>query len=810
MEPRVDQEVYGPVMRYPFTAVVEQDTVKTALIVNAIDPAIGGVLVSGPKGSGKSLIVKAFSQILPDIEHVADCPFNCSPVDPTNMCPDCLARFEGEGALPVARSPMRIVQVPLSVTDDMLVGSIDMDRAMGEGVKALRPGLLAEANQNILYIDEVNLLPDHITDSILDAAALGWNTIEREGMSVQHPSRFILVGTMNPEEGELRPQILDRFGVCADTGNLTDPDLGYLVIKRNEEFMLDPHGFASKYSGEVTELRARIQAAKRLLPDVEIPQETFPVIAETCARLRVDGFRPDIVSARAAKALAAFDRRETVTEEDVARSLELALGHRTRRSGLAPPPTPVEIRRAMRRAKSPLKLRLGRTMPRLGRIIEIPGEYAARLFKEVFKSLVFDIVLLALLVFSIIYAIDTLRVVVAPQPATSVILLIEVVVGGAIALLLTRLINRRRREEVAVGLIDLSKTIIEAEGRLPPPDRATGRGGGTAQARVRYRKGGDATPDYGMKILKSIEGLQKRPAIAKAVKLARSTRGGGYMGGRRMRATSSSSRGRYAWYQTPRGKPSDVALVPTLRAAALHQHDRRGQTPRTLIKPEDIRVKVREYHAPFSIILLVDMSLSMIESMENIVQTIYTFHSEVYRRRDRVGLVVFKGSKAFTIQTPTRNLDLVVEKLRKIGASDFTPMASGLFQAWKVLKQEKLRNRDAIPHLIVVSDGIVNVPLDVPLSPLTRRRYTSESQADSFDIARLLAKEGFRVYVVNTSHSKEEAGSFPIMDETRRIRLSPTQFLMELARLSKGSYIGLGPGGVREELRAAQTAAYSW
>ncbi len=809
MELRVDLERYGPIARYPFTAVVGQDIVKTALIMNAIDPAIGGVLVSGPKGSGKSLTVKAFSQVLPDIEKVADCPFNCSPVDPTNMCPDCLAIFEREGELPIARSPMRIIHVPLSVTDDMLVGSIDMDKAVKEGVRALRPGMLAEANQNILYIDEVNLLPDHITDSILDAAASGWNTIEREGISVQHPSRFILVGTMNPEEGELRPQILDRFGVCADTGNLTDPDLGYLVLMRNEEFTSDPFGFASRYSGEVTELRTKIQAARRLLPDVEIPQETFTVIAETCARLRVDGFRPDIVSARAAKALAAFEGRKTVTEDDVARSLELALGHRTRRSGLAPPPTPIEIKRAMKRAKSPLKLRLGRKMPRLSRILEIPGEYAAKLLKMVLMRFVFDIVLLALLVLSIIYTIDTMRVAIAQQPATPVILFIEVAVGGAIALLLKRLINRRRKEEVAVGLVDLSKMTIEAEGKLPPPDRATGRGGGAAQARVRYKKGGEATPDYGMKILKSIEGLQKRPAIAKSMKLARPTRGGGYMGGRRTRATSSSSRGRYAWYQTPRGKPSDVALVPTLRAAALHQHKRREETPRALIKPEDIRVKVREYHAPFSIILLVDMSLSMIESMENIVQTIYTFHSEVYRRRDRVGLVVFKGSKAFTIQTPTRNLDLVVEKLRKMGASDFTPMASGLFQAWKVLKQEKLRNRDAIPHLIVVSDGIVNVPLDVPLSPLTRRRYTSEAQADSFDVARLLAKEGFRVYIVNTNHSKREAEAFPVMDETRRIKLSPTQFLMELARLSKGSYIGLGPGGVREEPIATQTAAYS-
>ncbi|MGD2142440.1 MAG: ATP-binding protein [Candidatus Bathyarchaeota archaeon] len=800
MESIVNRGLTGLGLWYPFTAVVGQESVKTALILSAIEPAIGGVLISGPKGSGKSLIVKAFSQILPDIEQVADCPFNCNPVDPTNMCPDCLARFEGGEVLQVSESPMRIVQVPLSITEEMLVGSIDMDKAMVEGVRALRPGLLAEANQNILYIDEVNLLPDHITDSILDAAASGWNTIEREGISVQHPSRFILVGTMNPEEGELRPQILDRFGVYAHTVNFANPELKYLVLKRDEEFTSDPFGFALKHSSGVAELRDKIQEARNLLSDVKIPSETFQVIADTCSRLRVDGFRPDIVSARTAKALAAFEGRDSVSEDDVARSLELALGHRTRKSGLAPPPTPVEIRRALGRSKISLKLRLGRAIPRLGRIIEVPGEYVARLFKMALKSLVFDIAILALLAFSIIYSIDTFRVIIAPRPARLFVILSEVVVGGVIALLLKRIIDRQRREEVAVGFVDLSKMSIEAEGKLPSPEVARGTGGGTAEAEVRYRKEGDPTPDYGLKILKSIENLHKRPVISEATKLTRSVRGGGYRGGRRTRAISSSSRGRYAWYQTPKGRLSDVAIVPTLRSAALHQDELRRDTPRILIKPEDIRVKVREYHAPFSIILLVDMSLSMIESMGNIVQTIYNFHSDVYRRRDRVGLIVFKGSKAYTIQTPTRNLDLVVEKLRNVGASDFTPMASGLFEAWKVLKQEKLRSRDAIPHLIVVSDGIVNVPLDVPLSPLTRRRYTSDAQADSFDVAHLIVKEGFRVYVVNTNHSKEESEAFPVLDETRRIRLSPTQFLMELARFSKGSYIGLGPGGVREEV----------
>jgi magnesium chelatase subunit D len=225
----------GAMPAYPFTATVDQERVKTALILNAVDPTIGGVLISGPKGSGKSLIVRAFSQILPDIEQVADCPFHCSPTDPTNMCPDCLKRLEAGEELPVAMVPMRMIQAPLSVTDDMLVGSIDLDMAVEEGVKALRPGLLAEANQNILYIDEVNLLPDHITDSILDAAASGWNTVEREGVSVQHPSRFILVGTMNPEEGELRPQILDRFGVFAERVARSSPKIPTASSPSNRE-----------------------------------------------------------------------------------------------------------------------------------------------------------------------------------------------------------------------------------------------------------------------------------------------------------------------------------------------------------------------------------------------------------------------------------------------------------------------------------------------------------------------------------------------------------------------------------------------
>jgi Mg-chelatase subunit ChlD len=311
------------------------------------------------------------------------------------------------------------------------------------------------------------------------------------------------------------------------------------------------------------------------------------------------------------------------------------------------------------------------------------------------------------------------------------------------------------------------------------------------QGTVRYTGEDTSNLKYGSKILRSLESLRKKPRLGKPSINRRLRQEGGHTGGRRIKVVSDSSRGRYAWYRTAKERPTDIALVPTIKMAALKQRKRKKQDLQIVIKPEDIREKVREYSAPYSIILLLDMSLSMISARANIVETIYSFHHDVYRQRDRVGLIVFKGSKAYTLQHPTRNLDLVIKKLKNVGASDFTPLAAGLLQSWKALKQEKLRNRDAIQHLYIISDGNTNVPLDRPLSPLTRRRYTNEAQADAFDVARLLTKEKIQIHIINTVHSEEDVETFPSIDEERRIRLTPTQFLKELARISKGQYKGL-------------------
>jgi len=759
---------------YPFTAVVGQEEAKTVLIINAVDPTMGGALISGPKGTGKSLLVNSFLRVLPDVEQVQGCPYHCSPRDPTNMCASCKARFFDGGPMPVETAPMRLVHVPLSVTEDMLVGSIDLDKAVTVGAKALDRGLLAEANQSILYIDEVNLLPDHITDSILDAAASGWNTVEREGVS-------------NPEEGDLRPQILDRFSVFAETHSLQDPASRAQALKRNEEYADDPYGFIERHRESLEELRTRIADAKKLLPHVHVPDEVYPLVADTCNRLKVDGFRPDVVTVKAAKALAAFHGRDEVKRGDVTAALELTLGHRTRRSGLTPPPERSEIRRALKWAERYQRLTV--ELPQIARIITLPVRLVEGLLRRSLAQKVLRALVSGALYLTTAYSLDWMRSNVVGASLTPTLFALEALLALLLILGVDWGLNRRRRREEAIlGLMD-QDIKLNTSGRLTdsPPSQLTATGE-SLQGTVSYVGEDTSGLKHGPKILGSLESMYRR-AVTRRRTGAR-VKGRGGSGGRRAQSVSSSSRGRYAWYHVPEGKPRDVAIVPTIKAASMKHYERPRRGKGLVIRPEDIREKVKEYSAPYSIVLLVDMSLSMIESVDNIVETIYSLHSEVYRRRDRVGLVVFKGKKAYTLQHPTRNLELVVKKLRTVGASDFTPLAAGMFQSWKTLKQEKLRNRDTVPHLYIVSDGIVNVPLDTPLSPLTRRRYSNEAQADAFDVAHLLAKEEIKVHVFNTKHSSQEEEERPKV-EGNRIWLRPTQFLKELARVSKGEYVGL-------------------
>ncbi len=325
---------------FPFSAFVNQDELKLALLLNVINPKIGGVLIKGAKGTGKSSFVYALPDILPNISAVKGCQFNCNPNDLTNMCDDCRAKTNLENE----NRPMRVISLPLGITEDRLIGSINIEEIIKKGIKVLQPGILAMANQNILYIDEINLLPDHITDDILDAAASGWNTVEREGISITHPARFILIGSMNPEEGELRPQILDRLALSVDTKRIESEQERAEVVRKNLLFESDPAGYLELMASDQESLKAKIVEAKKLLPNVEIAESLLTAIALSCAKLEVDGMRPDVIITKTAMAIAAYEARTIVSEEDVLRGSYLALSHRTRKGGFQSSATRDEIK----------------------------------------------------------------------------------------------------------------------------------------------------------------------------------------------------------------------------------------------------------------------------------------------------------------------------------------------------------------------------------------------------------------------------------------------------------------------------------
>ncbi|MBB1252043.1 putative cobaltochelatase [Streptomyces sp. OF3] len=315
---------------YPFTAIVGMDDLRLGLLLNAVSPAVGGVLVRGEKGTAKSTAVRALSALLPPVPVVTGCRFSCDPAAPDPRCPD--GPHTPEDVPGGDERPARMVELPVGASEDRLVGALDIERALAEGVKAFEPGLLADAHRGVLYVDEVNLLHDHLVDLLLDAAAMGASHVEREGVSVRHAARFLLVGTMNPEEGELRPQLLDRFGLTVEVAASRDTDERVEVVRRRLAYESDPAAFAARWAREEQELRERIVAARALLPHVELGEGALRQIAATCAAFEVDGMRADIVMARTATALAAWAGREQVCSQDVRQAALLALPHRRRRN----------------------------------------------------------------------------------------------------------------------------------------------------------------------------------------------------------------------------------------------------------------------------------------------------------------------------------------------------------------------------------------------------------------------------------------------------------------------------------------------
>ena len=698
---------------FPFSSIVALDKLKLAVLINAINPKIGGILIRGPKGSGKTTVVRGLTDILPNVKVVKGCPFNCDPFDPSNMCPKCSERYKGEIKLPVEEMGMTVVNLPLGATEDRVVGSLDVEKAIKLGVEALEPGILAEANQNILYVDEINLLPDHIADDLLDAAATGWNAVEREGISVTHPSRFIFIGTMNPEEGELRPQLLDRFPLSVSVERISSVKDRIEVVKRNTEFEENPEGFRQKHKKTQEELKRRIIQAKDVLPKVEMSERLIEAVCRVCLDLKVDGMRPDIVISKAARTLAAFEDRTRVTSNDVFAASELALSHRTRQGGFLEPATPDEIKKAF--------------MDKVKEVgYEGKDEQQSKLKTETKKGLR-----------------KKRRVFFWPKKISEKKESPD-----------RRLKKPVKRVRKAIFTLDklLTGAISRFKKRGAPKEARALNGVSSAKPQQLTE---------GVPLLTKIKASIFAPFdfLFKVKKIPRGVRS---FAGKRAEAVTTLHRGRPFGWRFPKGKPRDIHLPATIRAAAKKQKTREKPFKTALgIHLEDVREKLRLYKVPMTIIFVIDVSKSMLFNIEEVKEAILKLHGDAYRYRDKVGIVALKGTGTVVVQHPITNLRVVANKLLGLGVGGFTPLAAGMLKAKEVLKEAKRRDRSTIPVMVIVTDGNANVPLTRSLEtgeirtfdPLDLAFFKHEDLAveDVVSVSRIIKREGIFTVVVNTN-----------------------------------------------------------
>ncbi|MEU8766318.1 putative cobaltochelatase [Streptomyces griseus] len=623
---------------YPFTAIVGQDDLRLGLLLNAVSPAVGGVLVRGEKGTAKSTAVRALAALMPEVSVVPGCRFSCDPGSPDPACPDG-PHAEAAGVSRAART----VELPVGASEDRLVGALDIERALSEGVKAFEPGLLADAHRGILYVDEVNLLHDHLVDLLLDAAAMGASYVEREGVSVRHAARFLLVGTMNPEEGELRPQLLDRFGLTVEVAASRDTDERVEVVRRRLAYDDDPEGFAARWAAEESALRERIAAARALLPRVVLGDGVLRQIAATCAAFEVDGMRADIVMARTATALAAWAGREEVTADDVRQAALLALPHRRRRNPFDAP---------------------GLDEDKLDRTLDEAGDQGQDDDND-----------------------DD------PGPGPDG----DGGGGGGVP--------------------------PQADGEDRTPPRADG---GSDDAPSGAPEGGPDAPGRST-------GAEQRP-VASAEPFRTKTLSVPGLGegaaGRRSRARTEH--GRTTGARRPQGALTKLHLAATVQAAAPHQRAR-GRSGRGLVvRRDDLRQATREGREGNLVLFVVDASGSMAarQRMSAVKGAVLSLLLDAYQRRDKVGLVTFRGREAEVALPPTSSVDAAASRLESLPTGGRTPLAAGLLKAHDVLRVERLRDPSRRPLLVVVTDGrATGGPEPVALAGRAGRLHRSEGTA---------------------------------------------------------------------------------
>ncbi|WP_369259387.1 putative cobaltochelatase [Geodermatophilus amargosae] len=594
-------------MTYPFGAVVGMDDMRLALLLNAVSPAIGGVLVRGEKGTAKSTTVRALAAVLPSVAVVPGCRFACDPAAPDPACPD----GPHEPAAPAQTRPARLVELPVGASEDRVVGSLDLERALTEGVKAFEPGLLAAAHRGVLYVDEVNLLHDHLVDLLLDAAALGTAYVEREGVSVRHAARFLLVGTMNPEEGELRPQLLDRFGLTVEVAAPRDPAVRAEVVRRRFAHDADPAGFGAAWAPEEASLAARIADARARLPRVVLSDDALRQVTAVCAAFDVDGLRADLVTARTAIAHAAWCGREEVTEDDVRVAARLALPHRRRRNPFDAPGLDDDT----------LDQALEDSRPE-----DAPDE--------------------------------------DPPPPDG-----------------------------------------PGDGGTPPPPPNDDAGPGPGPDEGGYRDKG--SPEGGEEAAGAP--AREKAAVApsdpfRARRLEVPGIGTGVAG---RRSKARAERGRVVGSVRPSGPVTRLHLVDTVLAAAPHQVARGRSGPGLRIAREDLRQATLEGREGNLVLFVVDASGSMGSRarMGAVKGAVLSLLLDAYQRRDKVGLVTFRGGDAELALPPTWSVEAAAARLRELPTGGRTPLAAGLHRAAETLRVERVRDPQRRPLLVVVTDG---------------------------------------------------------------------------------------------------------
>ncbi|WP_028849110.1 VWA domain-containing protein [Thermocrispum municipale] len=607
---------------YPFSAVLGCETdalddMGLALVLTTISPEIGGVLVRGEKGTAKSTAVRALAAVLPPIEVYAADRFSVDPADPAATSPDGPFGTETETIV----RPVRLVELPVGATEDRVLGSLHLERALSHGKVEYEPGLLARAHRGILYVDEVNLLHDHLVDLLLDAAAMGQVTVERDGVSVEHAARFVLIGTMNPEEGELRPQLLDRFGLTVEVAAPREPALRAEVVRRRMAYDADPVAFAARYRDADRALTERVESARERLAKVRLTESALMKIAEVCAAFEVDGLRADIVTARTAVAHAAWEGRDEVTRADIRRAALLALPHRRRRNPFDAPGLDEDL----------LDQVLGDD--------ELPPEPPEGPAPDDPQS--------------------------PPEDHTPD----QAHADGP-------------RDEAGEGdsgqapTDSLAETPAEPDLEQPMTPPAGTEAGSTVRATAPYRP----------RLLK-VQGLGEGEA------------------GRRSRALAST--GRRVGARRPDGPTGSLHLVETLLAAAGKQSSRGRTTGRVELRNEDLRVAVREGREANLVLFCVDASGSMAarKRMTQVKTAILSLLLDAYRRRDKVGLVTFRGTEATVALPPTHSVDIAAARLDEVPAGGRTPLAEGLLEAARVLTRERMRDPRLRPLLVVVTDG---------------------------------------------------------------------------------------------------------